>query len=202
MSQYEQTLVLIKHDGVSRGLVGEIITRFEKVGLKIVAMKLVSASLDIAKNHYPSTDDWFSNVGNRVIAEFKEKKLDIFAKFETDNAIEIGKKIKEWNIEYLTFGPILAIVFEGPNSIKLVRKMIGDTNPSIAVPGTIRGDYSLDNGDVASMYFRPIYNLIHASSSVEDAIYEIDLWFNKNEIYEYDLAHHSVMGLNHKLKHK
>lgn len=200
MKKYERTLVLIKHDGVSRGLIGEIITRFEKVGLKIVAMKLVNASPDIAKNHYPSTEEWFQNVGNRVMNEFKEKKLDLFDKFGTEDTIQIGKKIKEWNIEYLTFGPVLAVVLEGPNSVKLVRKMIGNTNPSEAVPGTIRGDYSLDAGDVATEYSRPIYNLIHASSSIEDAAYEIELWFDKSEIYEYTLAHHSVMGLNDKLK--
>ncbi|MCL4393161.1 nucleoside-diphosphate kinase [Patescibacteria group bacterium] len=200
MVKYEQTLVLIKHDGVARGLIGEIISRFERVGLKIVALKLVNASPDVAQNHYPSTNEWFSNVGERVISEFKEKNLSLIDKFGTEDAIEIGKKIKEWNIEYLMFGPVIAIILEGPNSIKLVRKMIGNTNPSEAIPGTIRGDYSLDAGDVATLYSRPIYNLIHASSSIEDATYEVGLWFTENEIYEYTLANHSVMGLNHKLK--
>ena len=101
---------------------------------------------------------------------------------------------------FIEFGPSNTTAKTGPNSVKLVRKMIGNTNPSEAVPGTIRGDYSLDAGDVATEYSRPIYNLIHASSSIEDAAYEIELWFDKSEIYEYTLAHHSVMGLNDKLK--
>ncbi len=200
MTKYEQTLVLIKHDAVARGLIGEIITRFERVGLKIVGMKFIVPSVDVATKHYPSSEEWLLNVGNRVVMEYENNGIDIKQSFNTEDPKKIGEVIKSWNVEYLTFGPVLAIVLEGPGCIKLVRKMVGSTNPSESAPGTIRGDYTWDSGEVSNKYNRPFYNLIHASSSVEDAIIEIHLWFNESEISEYELSKHSSMGWSGKLK--
>jgi nucleoside-diphosphate kinase len=200
MTKYEQTLVLIKHDGVARGLIGEIISRFERVGLKIVGMKLVVPSIDVATKHYPSSEEWLLNVGNRVIEEYTANGVDINKAFNTLNPKKIGEVIKSWNVEYLTFGPVVAIVLEGPGSVKLVRKMVGTTNPSESAPGTIRGDYTWDSGEVSNKHNRPFYNLIHASSSVVDAKIEINLWFSKSEIAEYELSKHSSMGWSGKLK--
>ncbi len=200
MIKYEQTLVLIKHDGVARGLIGEIISRFERVGLKVVGMKFIIPSIDVATKHYPSSEEWLLNVGNRVIKEYTDNGIDIKQVFNTLDPQKIGEVIKSWNVEYLTFGPVLAIVLEGPGSVKLVRKMVGATNPSESAPGTIRGDYTWDSGEVSNKHNRPFYNLIHASSSVDDARTEIKLWFSKSEIVEYELSNHNSMGWHGKLK--
>lgn len=201
--RYEKTLVLIKHDGVARGIMGEIITRFERVGLKLCGMKLVQATEDMGHKHYPNTKEWLETVGNRTLEEYKQKGIDPIARLGTDSPLEIGKLIKAWNVEYLTYGPVLAMVWEGPDAVKLVRKHVGSTVPSLAAPGTIRGDYSFDNADLANDLGRPFYNLIHASGNVEEADYEIDLWFDKNEIYnEHELAHHKAMGYSSKMSKK
>ncbi len=199
MSKYERSLVLVKHDGVARGLVGEFITRFERVGLKIVGVKFLKPNQDIAEKHYPSTDEWLNAVGNKVLKDCTERNINVDKIFGTDNPVEIGRVIKKWNVEFLTFGPVLAIVFEGPDAIRVIRKLVGSTNPVEALPGTIRGDYTWDNGDLSNIQSRPFYNLIHASSSIEDAKNEINLWFSPNELYDYELGHHSVMGWHKKL---
>ncbi len=200
---YEKTLVIIKHDGVARGIMGEIIHRFERVGLKLCAMKLVEATEEMGHKHYPNSKEWLETVGNRTLDEYKEKKIDPIKRLGTDNPMEIGKLIKAWNVEYLTAGPVLAMVFEGPDAIKLVRKFVGSTVPALASPGTIRGDYSFDNADLANDLKRPFYNLIHASGNKEEADFEIDLWFNTDEIFDqHELSHHKAMGYTGKLNKK
>jgi nucleoside-diphosphate kinase len=197
--KYERTLVLIKHDGVARGLIGDIISRFEKVGLKIIAMKLVLVDVNRAEKHYPDSDEWYKNIGDRIISNYKEKNIDVKKDFSTDDPIEIGKTIKSFNKEYLLSGPVVAMVLEGPEAIKIVRKLLGKTNPLESEPGTIRGDYTWDNNDTAGYYKRPIYNLMHASSSVEDSEYEIKLWFNTEEIFNYKTSSQDFMGWSGKL---
>jgi nucleoside-diphosphate kinase len=200
---YEKTLVLLKHDAVARGIMGEIIQRFERIGLKICGMKLVEATDEMGQKHYPNSVEWLTTVGNRTLDEYKEKKIDPIKRLGTDDPIEIGKLIKQWNVEYLTTGPVLALVLEGPDAVKLVRKHVGSTIPAMALPGTIRGDYSFDNADIANDQGRPFYNLIHASGNVEEANYEIDLWFKKDEIFDqHEIAAHSAMGYHKKMEKK
>ena len=185
---------------------GEIVHRFERVGLKLCAMKLVDATEEMGHKHYPNTKEWLETVGNRTLEEYEAKGIDPMERLGTKSALEIGKMIKAWNVEYLTSGPVLAMVFEGPDAIKLVRKHVGSTVPALAAPGTIRGDYSFDNADLANDLKRPFYNLIHASGNLEEAEYEIDLWFDKNEIFDdYEPSHHKAMGYSGKIsriKHK
>lgn len=198
---YEKTLVIIKHDGVARGIMGEIIERFERVGLKLCAMKLVQATEEMGHTHYPNSKEWLETVGNRTLTEYKEKGIDAIERLGTAEAIEIGKLVKQWLVEYLSIGPVLAMVFEGPDAVKLVRKHIGSTVPALAAPGTIRGDYSFDNTDIANSQKRPVYNLIHASGNQEEADFEINLWFDKNEIFdEHEPVFHKVMGYRKKLE--
>lgn len=135
----ERTFVMIKPDGVQRGLVGEIISRFERRGLKLIALKLVHVSEALARRHY---------------------------------AVHEGKPFYEGLIRYITSGPVVAMVWEGPNAIQLVRDMVGATDPQKAAPGTIRGDYGLEIGR----------NLIHASDAPETAEFEIALWFGEQEL--------------------
>jgi len=190
----ERTLVIVKHDGVSRGLMGQIIQRFERVGLKMVAMEFIAATEDMGQKHYPNSLEWLEKVGNRTLEEYKEKGIDPVKRLGTDVPKEIGEMIKQWNVEYLTMGPVLAMVWEGPEAVKIVRKLIGETVPLKASPGTIRGDFSWDNADLANDQMRPFYNLNHASGSPEEAEDEIELWFSDRELMDYPVNVHKAMG--------
>ena len=156
----ERTLVLIKPDGVQRGLIGEIISRFEKTGLKVIGMKLQHIDKKFAEKHY--TDD---------IAKRR------------------GENVRNWLLDFITEGPVVAICLEGIEAIEIVRKIVGSTEPKSAVPGTIRGDYAHVSYGYADKKGVPIRNLIHASGNKEDAEREVPLWFSKNEIYDYNVSH-------------
>lgn len=190
----ERTLVVFKHDGVARGIMGEIIQRFERVGLKIVAMEMLSATEDMADKHYASTPEVLARFGNHTLDTYKEKGIDPLERFGTNDPLEIGKVIKKWNINLLTRGPVLAMVLEGPEAIRIVRKLAGPTNPLEAPAGTIRGDYTWDNYDLANDGLRSVYNILHISGNKEEADFEISLWFDKSEIFEYENVHHKGMG--------
>lgn len=184
--QKERTLVLIKHDGVSRGLSGEVIQRFERAGLKLIAMKFVHPTREMADKHYQATEEDLIRMGNNTLRDATEKGVDVKAEFGTDSAIEIGKFIKLWLIEYLSMGPVLAFVLEGYGAIKMTRKIVGSTLPSEAAPGTIRGDFTHDNPELANYFKRPMKNIIHASGKVSEAEFEIGLWFKPEEIVQYN----------------
>ncbi|MFA5133553.1 MAG: nucleoside-diphosphate kinase [Patescibacteria group bacterium] len=156
----EKTLVLIKPDGVKRGLMGRILCRFEDAGLKIVAMKLRQSDEAHALKHY--TEDI-------------EKRR--------------GKKVRELLVDFLKSGPVLAFVVEGVNAIENVRKIVGATEPKAALPGTIRGDFAHVSFGYADEKGKVVENLIHASSDAADAEREVWLWFNEDEICEYKSAH-------------
>lgn len=159
----ERTLVLIKPDGVIRNLIGKIIMRFEDAGLKIIGMKMVWADENFAKKHY--RDDI-------------EKKH--------------GKRVRDELINYIKEGPVIAIVLEGVDAIKVTRKIVGTTYPSESPAGTIRGDFAHISKDYANTNKIMIRNLIHASGNEEDAKIEIPLWFNKKELHSYKTIHDIV----------
>ncbi len=181
----ERSLVLIKPEAVQRGVVGEILHRFERAGLKIIAVKLVLADDETARKHYPSTDKWFTKVGQNTISDCEKYDIDLMESMGTTDAIEIGKLVKKWNEDYLKSGPVLALIFTGAHAIERIRAITGPTVPVLAPAGTIRGDFSLDSAYAANAAGRAIYNLVHASGSVEEAEEEIALWFNKDEIMDY-----------------
>ena len=195
----EKTVVIVKHDGVARGLMGDIIKRFEKIGLKLVALELIQSTEDMGAAHYPGPEKWLRTVGNRTLADYAEKGLDPRKEFGTADAIEIGKMVRQWNIEYLAYGPVLAMIWEGPNAVSLARKLIGDTRPAYALPGTIRGDFGLDNPDLANSQKRPMYNLVHASGEIAEAEQEIQLWFGKSEIIDYKTYASHYLGVSSKM---
>lgn len=179
----EKTLVLIKPDGVSRGLVGEIISRFEKAGLKMVAAKMVKPSEDLANKHYPTERrEFIEGMGNKSLETYKEAGIDPISDLGTDDAHEIGLKIQGWMVGFITSGPVMAIVLEGDNAIKAVRELAGHTVPAKADRGTIRGDYSDDTPTLANKEKRPIMNLVHASGDKAEAEFEINLWFTPDEL--------------------
>lgn len=200
MAKSERTLIICKHDAVARGLMGEIIQRFERVGLKLIAMELIAASADMGRDHYPNSKEWLTKVGQRTLTEYKEKGIDPIKRLGTDDAVEIGKLIKQWNVDFLTCGPVLAMVWEGPGAVTIGRKLVGSTVPTLAAPGTIRGDFSWDNADIANEHLRPFYNLVHASGEVEEAEQEIALWFSKGEVINYEVYSHKLMGFSGKFK--
>lgn len=191
----QRTLIICKHDAVARGLMGEIIKRFERVGLKLIAMELIAATEDMGQAHYPNSKEWLEKVGQRTLAEYKDKGIDPIERLGTDVPEEIGKLVKQWNVDYLTAGPVLAMVWEGPEAVKIGRKLVGSTVPLLAEPGTIRGDFSWDNADLANALQRPFYNLVHASGEPEEAEFEIELWFSEGEVIDYKVNYHDAMGL-------
>ncbi len=155
-NKFERSLVLLKPDAVDRGLVGEIITRFERTGLKLAGLKLVWSDKDTAMKHYTE-----------------------------DLAQRRGQHVRDMMIEMITSGPIIALVIEGVEAVAVVRKMVGETEPKSAAPGTIRGDYAHLSFKYADANKVGVYNLIHASSNPEEAEVEISVWFNDYELQDY-----------------
>lgn len=190
----ERTLVVLKPDAIARGLIGEIISRFEKVGLKMVACKMIIVSKEHAGKHYPiSRREFIEGMGGKTLENYQKLGIDAKKEFGTDDAHEIGLKIQNWLVDMITEGPVLAFVLEGPHSVELVRKIVGHTLPLASAPGTIRGDFSYDSSYLANTGRRPIKNLIHASGNIEEAKYEVNLWFPKEEIFSYERVEEKVM---------
>ncbi len=159
-SKMERSLVLLKPDAVDRGLVGEIIQRFERVGLKIAGLKMLHPKREHAEKHYTE-----------------------------DLTIRRGQHVRDLMIEMLTSGPIVAVCLEGVEAVELVRKMVGTTEPKSAAPGTIRGDYAHVSFKHADEKKIGVYNLIHASGSVEEAKQEVDVWFAPEELVDHKPAY-------------
>lgn len=189
----EKTLVLVKPDGVKRGLIGEIISRIERRGLKVIAMKMVQADRAKIEKHLPSEDEWLVRLGNKGLTTFKEYNLDALALLGTDDAREVGKQTKEAIIEYLTSGPVVAMVIQGMHAIDMMRKVVGHTLPFKAEMGTLRGDFSVDSPALANYERRSIKNIVHASETAAEAKNEMDLWFTAGEIHTYKRAEEDVM---------
>ena len=178
----EKTFVLVKPDGVQRNLVGKIINRFEETGLKISALKMVWPSQDLAEKHYPLDEEWARGLFAKTKASYEKDNKPLNFK----DHIEIGKEIQSRLIRFLTSGPVVAMVLEGPHAIEIVRKLVGSTESRAASPGTIRADFaSVESYAVADNKQRTIYNLIHASDTKATAEKEITLWFSQNEINDY-----------------
>ena len=190
----EQSLVIVKPDGVVRGLNGEILRRFEQVGLKMVAAKMTRAPKELAEKHYPADrKELWVGIGNKTLENYQKYGIDAKKELGTADAYEIGKMVRVWLLDYLMEGPVFAFVLEGPHAVELVRKLCGHTLPLLAPPGTIRGDFSYDSSYLANSAKRPIKNLMHASGTVEEAIYELNLWFKKEEIQTYERVEAKAM---------
>jgi nucleoside-diphosphate kinase len=190
----ERTLIIMKPDAIQRGIVGDIITRFEKVGLKIVAAKMFVPSRDLLNKHYPiDRRELIEGIGNKTIDNNKEMGIDTKAVYGHDDAYKLGLEIQGWLVDFMVSAPVFAAVLEGPHSIEIVRKIRGHTLPQKAMPGTITGDYSFDSSTLANSAKRPIRNLVHASGNAEEAEFEIGLWFSESEIYDYETIHQTHM---------
>ncbi|MBI4018402.1 MAG: nucleoside-diphosphate kinase [Candidatus Aenigmarchaeota archaeon] len=167
----EQTLIVVKPDGVSRNLVGEIIRRYEAGGLRVAALKMLKASAPLIKKHYPAKKDYIMSLAGKG-----RKAGDPLA---SRDPVGYGMMIVTGMRKYMTEGPVVAMILEGENAIKKAREITGYTDPSAADKGTIRGDLGEDTILKANKERRPVKNLIHASGNADEAKYEIKLWFGK-----------------------
>ena len=182
----ERTVVLLKPDTLERGLVGEIIHRFERVGLKIVGMKMVRPKKAVLEAHYSSDKpETLRRLGGKTLKTYQEFGKDAKKDFGTDDELELGKLVIGWLLDYMSRGPLFAVLLEGRHAVDNVISLAGPTMPVHAPPGTIRGDYSTDSAAYANEEKRGVVNLIHISGSKEEAKFEEELWFHKDEIQKY-----------------
>lgn len=180
----ERTLVILKPDVLARGIMGDIITRFERVGLKFVGMKMIWAPKDKLEEHYMKDDAWLIEKGKGII---KNKGYP-----DNYDPKKAGKEIVDSLVVDMMILPVVAMVLEGHNAVEVVKKLTGPTNIQQAMPGTIRGDYSHDTYGLANVSDRPILTVIHATGEAHEAEREINIWFTKNELHTYEKADESV----------
>lgn len=176
----ERTLVLLKPDALERGLVGEIISRFEKAGHKLLATKMVTPNRELAEKHYPNDrEEFIKGMGHKTLDSYKEAGHNPKDNFGTEDPHEVGLQLQKWLVDFLVSGPVIALVLEGQDAIASVRQIAGHTIPVKAEKGTIRGDYSDDSAIAANAEKRSIKNLVHASGDKDEAELEISLWFSE-----------------------
>ncbi len=174
----ERTLVIIKSDGVERRLVGEIIKRFEQIGLTLKGMKMLKSDEDLIERHYTMDPEWLRITGEKSIKNSKEKGHPLLSEVPE----EAGRIVLNTLKAYLTKGPAIAMIWSGPHAVAVVRKLVGSTEPLSSDVGTIRGDFVLDSYELSNREGRAIRNLVHASSSIKEAEAEIAHWFSKSDI--------------------
>jgi nucleoside-diphosphate kinase len=189
----ERTVLLIKPDGVKRGLAGDVLHRIEQRGLKIIALKMIQANEEHARGHYPGTDEWLRGMGNKTLTNYEKYGKNPVKELGTKDALEIGKMIYGWNVAYLTSGPMIAVLISGIHAIEMVRKIVGNTLPNLADMGTVRGDYSVDSPDLANAEHRALRNVVHASGDETEAAHEVEHWFAPEEIHDYKRAEEDIM---------
>ena len=185
----ERTFVAVKPDGIQRSLAGEIISRLEKVGLKLVAMKMVVADEAHIEKFYTLDPNWRRVTGEKTIEGYKSKGLTP----PIDDPLKVTAIILENLKKYMASGPVIAMVWEGAHSVKIVRKLVGSTEPLTSDVGTIRGDYVLDSYSMSDVDNRSVRNLVHASGSVGEAENEIKHWFKDNELINYRLVQEEIL---------
>lgn len=173
----ERSLLLIKPEGVKKKIIGEIITRFERAGLDIIGLKLVDADQQTIEQHYMADDEWMTSIGRNTRKSYEEKGIPFPM---TD--LEWGQKVRANLMNHMKMGPVVAIVIEGVGAVKLGRKMVGNTEPASALPGTIRGDYAHESYQLADELGRSVQNIIHAAGAVDEAEREIAVWFTEKEL--------------------
>ncbi|OGG55175.1 hypothetical protein A3D62_02600 [Candidatus Kaiserbacteria bacterium RIFCSPHIGHO2_02_FULL_49_11] len=191
MSEFskERTLVIIKPDGVQRSLIGEVVQRFERVGLKIVGLKMVVPDAQKIEEHYTLDPKWRTVTGEKAIESYKKRGLTP----PSEDPFEVTGKILENLKKYMTSGPVVAMVWQGAHAVELVRKITGGTEPLSSDVGTIRGDFVLDSYRMADTDKRAVRNILHASGSVPEADNEIKHWFKDEELMNYRLVQEQIL---------
>jgi nucleoside-diphosphate kinase len=185
----ERTLVLIKPDGVQRSLIGEIIKRYERSGLKLAGIKMMVPTAKHIEKHYTVDPEWRRVTGEKTIKSYKDKGLNP----PSEDPLAITAIILNNLKKYMASGPVIALVWQGVHAVKIARKITGGTEPLTSDVGTIRGDFVLDSYQLSDMDGRAVRNLIHASGSVDEAEKEILLWFQPEEIINYRLVQEQIL---------
>ncbi len=185
----ERTLVIIKPDGVQRALMGEILSRYERVGLKLVGVKMIVPTKEQIEKHYTLDPMWRTVTGEKTIKSYKDKGLVP----PSEDPLEITSVILENLKKYMVSGPVLVMVWQGAHAVKIVRKITGGTEPLSSDVGTIRGDYMLDSYTMSDTDSRAVRNLVHASGSVSEAEAEIKHWFKEGELINYRLVQEQIL---------
>lgn len=185
----ERSLVLIKPDGIQRSLIGEIIKRYERAGLKLIGLKFFIPTPELIEQHYLIDDGWLGSVGKKTIVSYEKKE----EKPPFSNPKECGQWVLRKLKKFMSSGPVIAMIWQGNEAVGIIRKITGGTEPLTSDVGTIRGDFTIDSYPLADTDNRAIRNLIHASGSPEEAKKEIEIWFKKEEIVNYRLVVEEIL---------
>ncbi|MDP3974688.1 MAG: nucleoside-diphosphate kinase [Candidatus Jorgensenbacteria bacterium] len=185
----ERTLVIIKPDGVQRGLIGEVIQRYERTGLKLVALKIVIPSETLVEKHYLLDLDWKQTSGQKTINAYKKKGHMP----PSDDPVKVGEVTLAKLKRFMSSGPVIVMVWTGMHAAGVVRKITGGTEPLTSDVGTIRGDFTIDSYEVSDEDNRATRNIVHASGSPEEAEKEILLWFKPEELLNYRLVSDAIL---------
>lgn len=182
----ELTYLMIKPDGVKRGLTGEIIRRVEQRGLKIVGIKMIKPDRKMIDDHYPKDENWIRRLGGKTAATYEKFGFNLEKEMGTVDLLAIGKRVREWLIDYMMSAPLVGVAIRGTHAVTMVRKIAGETMPSDALLGTIRGDFSVDSAALANKEKRAVMNIVHVSETQEEAEHEIKHWFGGLELFDYE----------------
>ncbi len=182
----EKTFVLMKPDGVRKGLIGEVIHRFEQRDLKVVALEMFQPTREMINDHYPKDSAWIERLGSKTLATYEKYHIDPLKELGTNDPKEIGATVRSWLLDYMTSAPLVRMVIEGVHAVDMVRKIAGSTLPYAADIGTIRGDFSIDSPVIANSEKRAVANILHASETPQEAEHEIAHWFGKATIFSYN----------------
>lgn len=181
----EKTFVLIKPDGVRKGLIGEVIRRFEQRDLKIVALEMFMPTREMIHDHYPKDEAWIERLGNKTLGTYEKYGIDAEKELGSKDPKVLGKMVRDWLLDFMTSAPLVRMVVQGTHAVDVVRKIAGPTLPYMADMGTIRGDYSIDSPAIANSEKRAVANILHCSETPEEAEHEIKHWFGKSPIHNY-----------------
>ncbi|MBI5126200.1 MAG: nucleoside-diphosphate kinase [Candidatus Taylorbacteria bacterium] len=187
--KYERSLVIIKPDGIQRSLIGEIIGRYERVGLKLVAIKMLVPTAELVEQHYTLDPEWRRVTGEKTIKGYIDKGLPV----PESDPLKITEVLLKKLVKYITAGPVIAMVWEGAHAVKIIRKITGGTEPLTSDVGTIRGDFVLDSYQMTDTDGRSVRNLVHASGSPKEAEDEIKHWFTAEELVNYTLVQEKIL---------
>ncbi|MBI2112959.1 MAG: nucleoside-diphosphate kinase [Candidatus Wildermuthbacteria bacterium] len=185
----EKTLVIIKPDGIQRSLMGEIISRYERAGLKLIGVKMVVPTQEHVERHYTLDPSWRMKNGEKTIKSYKEKGLVP----PSEDPMAVSGVTLEKLKKYLSSGPVLVMVWQGANAVAMVKKITGTTEPLTSDVGTIRGDFMVDSYQMADTDGRAVRNLTHISGSVKEAEDEILHWFTKQELLSYKILQEKIL---------
>jgi len=188
-NKQEQTLVIVKPDGVQRGLIGEVVKRYETCGLKLVAVKMLIPNKETVLKHYSIDPEWATKTGNKTFTSYKAQGLPM----PGNSPEEFAEGVRKNLMTFMSSGPVVAMVWQGVGAVAVVRKITGSTEPLSSAPGTIRGDYTIDSYTLSNIDDRAVRNIIHSSGSVEEASKEIPIWFDEKEILSYRLISEEII---------